>query len=137
MLKIKGALIARMATGKLRVTNGDPYSEQQPEVRGVLRGKPKQPNATTTVYKGRRIGLRIMHGKYRLRFDGKGIHLSAVGRGWVIFDGNDRRARNGVYSLNGDPYVPIPAERTLKLKIKDSSVPAPRRSRAGRVAPSP
>jgi hypothetical protein len=118
VLLVKGAVIGRMASGKLTLTDNDPYDEQEPDVRGRIRPRPKPINENTKVYRGKKLRFRVLEGTYRLRIEGRGIHLSAVGRGWVILDGDDRYLNTGVYSLNGDPYEPIPWERTEKLKIQ-------------------
>jgi hypothetical protein len=123
VLQIKGAVLGRLAVGRLTVTDNDPYDEQQPEIYGAIHPKPRPLSDSTTVYKGRHLRFRVLEGTYRLRLEGKGIHLSAVGRGWVVLDGDDRFERNGVYSLNGDQYEPIPWDRTPKLKIQESSEP--------------
>ena len=72
----------------------------------------------TRVYRGRKIKFRMLDGSYRLRFEGTGIHFSAVGRGWVTFDGDDRFENDGVYSLNGAPFEPIPVDLTEKIKLQ-------------------
>src|SRR6266542_2582866 len=87
VLQIKGAVIGWMSSAKLTLADNDPYDENEPVVRGRIRSKPQ--TDATTVYKGRNIRYRMLDGSYRLRFEGTGIHLSAVGRGWVTFDGDD------------------------------------------------
>jgi hypothetical protein len=119
VLQIKGAVIGLMARGKLTLTDNDPYDENEPVVRGRFRsGGPTRLSDATTVYKGQKIRYRMVEGSYRLRFEGSGIHLSAVGRGWVTFDGDDRFDSTGVYSLNGAPFEPIPFDPSDKIKLQ-------------------
>jgi hypothetical protein len=118
VMQVKGAVIGWMASGKLTLTDNDPYDENAPVVRGRIRQKPQQVTDGTTVYKGHNIRYRMLEGSYRLRFEGSGIHLSAVGRGWVSFDGDDRFASNGMYSLNGAPFEAIPIDPTDRLKLQ-------------------
>jgi len=118
VLQVTGAIIGRMKSGKLTLTDTDPYDENTPVVHGRLRTKPQQLSDATTVYKGQNIRYRMVDGSYRLRFEGTGIHLSAVGRGWVTFDGDDRFASDGVYSLNGAPFEPIPFDPTDRIKLQ-------------------
>jgi hypothetical protein len=118
LLQIKGAVIGFMAKGKLTLTDNDPYDENTPVVRGRIRQRPKQLSDATTVYKGKDLRFRMLEGSYRLRFEGAGIHLSAVGRGWVMLDGDDRFDTNGMYALNGTPFEPIPFEPTERLKLQ-------------------
>jgi hypothetical protein len=115
VLQVKGAVIGRMGNGKLTLTDNDPYDEQTPVVRHV-RAK-LQLNDATTVYKGQKIRYRMVEGSYRLKLEGTGIELSAVGRGWVTFDGDDRFESDGMYSLNGTDFEPIPADQTERIKL--------------------
>ena len=116
VLQVKGAVIGRVASGKVTLTDGDPYDEEEPDVKGRIK-PPKPLNDATTVYRGHQIRFRVMEGSYRLKIEGRGINLSGVGRGWVILDGDERFADVGVFSLNGEPYEPIPYERTERLKL--------------------
>jgi hypothetical protein len=136
ILQVKGAVIGRMASGKLTVTDTNPYDEQVPDIRGRIHPKPRPLNAATTVYQGQQIRFRVMEGAYKLKIEGVGVNLSAVGRGWVVLDGDDRFDNVGIYSLNGDPYEPIPFERTQRLKLAIPVTPPGPRSR-GRVIVSP
>jgi hypothetical protein len=126
VLQIKGAVIGWMANGKLTLTDNDPYDENTPLVRGRIRPRPQQVNDATTVYKGHDIRFRMAQGSYRLRFEGAGIHLSGVGRGWITFDGDDRFENNGTYSLNGATPEPIPVDPTERIKLQVPQKP-PRR----------
>jgi len=116
LLQVRGAVIGWMGNGKLTLTDNDPYDENTPVVRGVT--KSKQVNDSVTVYRGKKIRYRMLDGSYRLRFEGTGIHLSAVGHGWVTFDGDDAYVSDGTYSLNGAPFEPIPFEKTDKIKLQ-------------------
>jgi len=125
VVQVKGAVIGWMTQGKLTLTDNDPYDEYAPVVRGRFR--PRQPLAlsdATTIYKGQNIRYRMEEGSYRLKLEGSGIRLSAVGRGWVTFDGDDRFENNGGYSLNGEPFEPIPQDLTERLKV---GLPKPQR----------
>jgi len=128
ILQVKGAVIGRLASGKLTLTDNDPYDEQVPAVRGRLRPRPRSASYGTTVYSGRHIRFRVLNGSYRLKIDGVGINLSAVGRGWVTLDGDERYLNTGAYALNGEVYQPIPYERTDRLKIGGPSIPPSQQS---------
>jgi hypothetical protein len=121
VLQVKGAVIGRLANGKLTLTDADPYDEQEPDVRGRLHPRPRAVTDATTVYEGRQIRFRVLNGSYRLKIDGTGINLSGVGRGWVVLDGDERFLNTGAYALNGAPYLSIPYERTERLKIGGSA----------------
>jgi hypothetical protein len=126
VVQVKGAVVGTMANGKLTLTDNDPYDENVPVVRGFLRPRPQQLNDATTVYRGQDIKYRMLQGSYRLKFEGVGIHLSAVGRGWVTFDGDDRFDNAGFYSLNGAPWELIPFEPTERLKLGGPPIKPPR-----------
>ena len=126
VLQVRGAVIGRMNVGKLTLTDNDPYDEEEPDVSGRLRGH-RQLSDATTVYQGRQIRFRVMDGSYRLKIDGTGINLSAVGRGWVVLQGDVRYDNPGTYSLNGEPYEEIPYERTQRLKLTGESPSTPTR----------
>ncbi len=127
VLQVKGAVIGRMSNGKLTLTDNDPYDEQTPVVRHV-RAKLQLSDATT-VYKGQNIRYRMEEGSYRLKFEGSGVHLSAVGRGWVTFDGDDRFENDGMYSLNGADPEPIPQDPTERIKLNVAPVKPARQPR--------
>jgi hypothetical protein len=55
--------------------------------------------------------------------------VSAVGRGWVTFDGDDRHDSDGVYSLNGAPFQPIPLDPTDKIKLQAGTLKPQREPR--------
>jgi hypothetical protein len=128
VLQVKGAVIGWMANGKLTLTDNDPYDENAPLVRGRLKSKVELSDAIT-VYKGQNIRYRMVEGSYRLKFEGSGIHLSAVGRGWVTFDGDDRFENDGMYSLNGADPEPIPQEPTERIKLNVPPVKPARQPR--------
>jgi hypothetical protein len=129
IVQVKGAVIGRMGSGKLTLTDADPYDEQMPDVRGRIQ-KRRVLSDATTVYQGQQIRFRVLEGAYKLKLDGVGVNLSAVGRGWAVLDGADRFVNAGAYSLNGDPYQPIPFERTQRLKLGIPSGATGPRSRA-------
>jgi hypothetical protein len=125
ILQVRGAVIGRLGKGTLTLTDDDPYDEQVPTVHGQIKRRPKLLNDATTLYRGRKIRFRVESGTYRVHLQGTGIFLSAVGRGWVVLDGDDAYRKTGIYSLNGDPFQPIPYERTDRLKLLEpqGSVP--------------
>lgn len=127
VLQVRGAVIGRMNAGKLTLTDNAPYDEQEPDVTGRLRSRPRQLTDATTVYQGRQIRFRVMDGLYRLKINGTGINLSAVGHGWAILQGDVRYDNPGMYSLNGEPYEQIPYERTQRLKLTGETPSTPPR----------
>ncbi|MDQ3778917.1 MAG: hypothetical protein M3310_08675 [Actinomycetota bacterium] len=113
-LRLRGAVIGRLAQGQLTIT--DPVEDTATV---VVRGAERQRdvNERTTVYTGTDIRFRIVdEERFNLRLNAKGINFSAVGRGDVWLDGrgdpDDGIYFDGAYSLNGSPFRSIPDERT-------------------------
>lgn len=113
-LRIRGAVIGRIARGQLSIT--DPVTATATVVvRGAERER--DVNERTTVYSGADIRFRIVdEERFVVRLHGKGINFSAVGRGDVWLDGAgdpvDGIYFDGAFSVNGAPYRSIPDERT-------------------------
>ncbi len=115
-LTVRGAVIARIRKGKLRlrVVKSDDEAAAV-TVRG-RRLRHRHLPGGANLYTGRRIRVRIVDSRFRMRIEGVGVHLSAVGRGQVTLDGNDQAEDAGEYSLNGSEWEPIPREKTV-LKL--------------------
>ena len=116
-LAVRGTLIARVKKGTVTVVDTDPLDDEIPLVRGGREvNRPFPANGTT--YVGRQIRIRAVDGFYRIKIKGVGIHLSAVGRGSVTIDGDDRFRDTGVFSLNGGGYRQIPYRKiTFQLTL--------------------
>jgi hypothetical protein len=119
-LTVRGAVIARIRKGKLKLKVVESDDEDAVRVRG-RRLKHRHLASGADLYTGRRIRIRIVDSRFRMRIEGVGVHLSAVGRGQVTLDGYDDAVDTGDYSLNGSEWEPIPYEKTV-LKLA-----APRR----------
>ena len=70
---------------------------------------PKERDVDTTTWRGNRVRFRIIGGTFTIRVQGRGINLSFVGTGNVKLNGMDDLVADGVYSVNGEAYMPIPA----------------------------
>jgi hypothetical protein len=117
-LNFSGSAVGRIAGGKVVAT--DPVLDDGAGL--VFWGcdsKRTDLTATTTVCSGENIRFRAIGGKYKLLVRGSGIFLSVVGRGVVTLDGsgdNPDVERDGVYSLNDQPYRSLPDEgKTIDL----------------------
>jgi hypothetical protein len=113
-LSSRGSLIGRVERGKVTVTDPNPYDARKPTVLGaeaiVYR------NAKTTVYSGKGVRIRIGGGLTHVRIEGRGIYLSAVGRGTGMIEGSGSIQAgvfyDGVWSLNDDDYRSLPDDLT-------------------------
>jgi hypothetical protein len=114
-LSSRGTMIGRLASGKLVVTDPNPNDARRPIVLGAERRTVSR-NQRTTVYTGKDIRVRVTGGLAHVRFEGRGIHLSAVGRGRGLLDGAGDIPTNvfydGVWSLNDEDYHSLPDDLT-------------------------
>jgi hypothetical protein len=112
-LSSRGTMIGRIAAGKLTVTDPNPNDARRPIVLGAERRTISR-NQKTTIYTGKDIRVRITGGLAHVRFEGRGIHLSAVGRGSGLVDGVGDPTTgiffDGVWSLNDEDYHSLPDE---------------------------
>src|SRR5579884_887478 len=76
----KGVVWGQMDHGILRVTDLDPTVGLVPYVSGAEHVRATD-DPNTTIYSGTNIHFRLTGGKYRLRFHGTSIDLTAVGVG--------------------------------------------------------
>jgi hypothetical protein len=113
-LSSRGSMIGRFARGKVTITDANPYDARRPVVFG--QEKTVYRSATTTVYHGKDVRFRIAGGLAHVRIEGRGIHLSAVGRGRGMIDGAGSVPLgvfyDGVWSLNDEAYSSLPDDLT-------------------------
>jgi hypothetical protein len=113
-LSARGSLIGRFERGKVTITDPNPYDARRPTVLGaeviVYR------SAKTTVYSGRDVRIRIGGGLTHVKIEGRGIYVSAVGRGTGMINGSGSIQAgvfyDGVWSLNDDDYRSLPDDPT-------------------------
>jgi hypothetical protein len=108
-LAARGSFIGRIDSGRIVAIDTTPNDANYPIVVG---GKLRRETFRVTERNGRNIRFRLVGGFYRLRIEGAGVDLSAVGRGSATLDGDERSSDTGVYSLNGGEFQPLPAEPT-------------------------
>jgi hypothetical protein len=106
-IKFRGSVIGRL-NGRIQVRDFRPYDFNDPELLGC-KPKVRHPAFGVSVCKGKRIGLRILDGRFNVTVQGTGIFLSVVGRGTATVDGNGELGVNdGVMSVNDAPYESLP-----------------------------
>jgi hypothetical protein len=115
-LSSRGTLIGRIERGKIWVTDPKPFDARRPIVLGAETVK-KSRNSKTTQYSGRNMRLRSTRGYFHVRFQGRGIQLSAVGRGQGLIHGVPSDplqppVSDGFWSLNDEEYQSLPDEVT-------------------------
>jgi hypothetical protein len=113
-LSSRGSLIGRFERGKVTITDPNPYDARRPTVLGAEQVVYR--NAKTTVYSGKDVRIRIGGGLTHVRIEGRGIYVSAVGRGSGLIDGAGSTQAgvfyDGVWSMNDDEYRSLPDDPT-------------------------
>jgi hypothetical protein len=113
-LSSRGSLIGRFERGKVTITDPNPYDARRPTVLGAEQVVYR--NAKTTVYSGKDVRIRIGGGLTHVRIEGRGIYVSAVGRGSGLIDGAGSTQAgvfyDGVWSMNDDDYRSLPDDPT-------------------------
>lgn len=100
-LNLRGAVLGTIARGTVTIRARPGREEVEIFVLGHEWARELADGAT--MYGGRGIRFRVFRGSWRVRAQGSGINVSAVGRGVVGLRGQGR------YSLAGGPYERWPA----------------------------
>jgi hypothetical protein len=139
-LEVRGAVLGRLTTGSITVTDRSPNDPYVATVTGRRVAVQRRLGPAKTFVRGQGLRFRMLGGSYRIVIRGSGVALSVVGRGSVVLDGEARVAGDdvGVYSLDGvdcsteaQSCVAIPEDPT-RLRLEppvEAEVP---RSGAGR-----
>jgi hypothetical protein len=122
----RGTIIGRIDQGQVLVIDRNPFDASVPVVRG---GRLRQLTNRRIMRQGKSIRFRLANGFYRLRVQGRGIEISAVGRGSVTLNGDERYADTGTYSLNGAEFLPVPYDADSMQLVAG---PPPPTGQAGR-----
>jgi hypothetical protein len=112
-----------MDRGVLRITDLDPTVGQAPFVSGAERARATD-DPNTTVYSGTDLHFRLTGGKYRFRFHGSGIDLTAVGVGIGALTGDPLFGKTGSYAVDGGGWTPVPLfERDVPFGTQPTAGP--------------
>ena len=101
----RGAVIGSFAQGRVTISDPVEGDGSGPIVTGDEWSRDR--DATTTTWGGTRVRFRIIGGAFKIFIKGRGINLSLVGKGTVTLNGAGTED-DGTYSVNGEPYSPIP-----------------------------
>jgi hypothetical protein len=102
-----GVLLAQIGKGVVRVTDMTPNDGQQPAISGADRTLPTD-DPNVTLYLGSNIHVRVTGGKYKIRFKGSGINLTAIGVGIADITANPLAFDTGDFSLDGGKWTAVP-----------------------------
>jgi hypothetical protein len=102
MIDLKGSIVGRISIGTLRVTDHTPLDRYAAVVSGRKLTETRL-GPRTVLYRGQGLRFRMVGGGYRMMARGSGITVSAVGRGTVVLQAEQRFVGDdtGVYSLDG------------------------------------
>jgi hypothetical protein len=109
-ISARGGVIGSFARGSVTIDDPVDGDGTGPIVTGDD-FPPIERSETKTTWRGTKVRFRIIGGRFTIRVQGRGINLSLVGRGNVILNGagtEDGIDDDGIYSVNGGEYLPIP-----------------------------
>ena len=113
-LDLRGAVIGRIAQGTFVIVDPEDGDCDKPLVWDAdtvsTRLEPGDlgQKKIACFYRGSNIRFRLVGGQNEVRLNGRGIAISAVGRGSVYLRGSARIADDGQFSLNGDSWASLP-----------------------------
>lgn len=115
-----GVLWGQLDSGSLRVTDSANTTIQSSMlVSGAEQTRPVGENVT--VYWGTNITFRVTGGKYRTRFKGSGLDLTAIGSGTADLTGDPTALTDGSFALDSGKWQPLP----LLERVVTYGVPTP------------
>jgi hypothetical protein len=132
-LAVRGSIIGRLGNGSITIEELSSDADSEPVVRGYKTFRWGR-NANTRTYTGKNVRFRLIGGRYRVTFNGKGLFLSLVGKGRVMLDGvgsvEEGIFYDGFYSLNDSEEESLPDDvEWLNLTPPPSPPPPPPSSR--------
>ncbi len=105
-LTARGIVFGRMDSGKITIVDYNPDDLAEPEFFDTCKLL-RSPTDTTTVCQGTGLRFRFAAGKFDLRVSGRGINITAVGKGQGSIAGLGT-LDDGTYSLNGAQFRDLP-----------------------------
>lgn len=110
-LAVRGGIIGRFDQGTIEIVDPVAGDGRGPIVRGYQQFRELGPRRTQYSGEGD-VRFRLIGGAYRVRISAIGLDVSVVGKGTTVLDGTGFADQPGRYSLNGDPFKPLPSEAT-------------------------
>ena len=112
ILSGRGVLLGQMDKGVLRVQDLTPNDGQTAAISGAERTRATD-DPSVTLYSGTNIHFRVSGGKYKLRFKGSGVDLTAIGVGVADITANPVAFAPGSFSIDGGKWLAVPGIRQL------------------------
>lgn len=102
----RGVLLGHCDRCTVTITDPDPADGPAPVVQ-PLSALRSSLSDTKTSYQGNDLRFKLIGGFFRIRIVGTGIDASVVATGAAVLDNGS----SGTFSLNGNPYLPMPSFR--------------------------
>jgi hypothetical protein len=106
-LAARGIVFGRIESGLVRIVDYRPDDANTFEDFGTC-DITRFPDDQTTVCRGTGLRFRYAAGKFDVRIAGRGVNITAVGKGTGSIDGSDTALDPGTYSVNGGAFEPLP-----------------------------
>jgi hypothetical protein len=103
----RGVLLGHCDRCTVTITDPDPSDGPAPVVQPLAALRTTLSDTKTT-YQGNDLRFKLIGGFFRIRVVGTGIDVSVVATGAAVLDNGS----SGTFSLNGDPYLPMPSFKT-------------------------
>jgi hypothetical protein len=117
------SVLGRVESGRVYFTNLDPTDLSEPDVFDTC-DRVKFLNDATTLCLGTKLRFRLLGVRYRVVAVGRGIDLSAVGKGQATIEGADATFDDGAYSVNGGLYKDI-SDDPVTVSFGTATTPPP------------
>jgi hypothetical protein len=119
----RGVLWGQMDKGLMRVTTVDTSGSGQLLVSGADHTR-ETDDPNVTIYSGTNLHFKVTGGKYRIRFKGVGIDLTAIGVGLADMAGTPLLVDSGDYALDSGKWAPVPLlEKLVSFGVQPATAP--------------
>jgi hypothetical protein len=100
------SILGRVDSGRIFFTNLEPTDLSEPDLYDTC-DRIKPMTDLTTLCIGTKLRFRLVALRYKVSVIGRGVDLSAVGRGQATIEGADATFDDGDFSANGAVFKPI------------------------------
>jgi hypothetical protein len=106
LLSGRVSVLGRVESGRIFFTNLEPTDLTEPDLFDTC-DRVKPMTDLTTLCIGTKLRFRLLSVRYKVSVIGRGINLSAVGKGQATIEGADASFDDGDFAANGGPFRPI------------------------------
>ena len=123
MLTGRVSILGRVDSGRVFFTNLEPTDLSEPDLFDTC-DRIKPMDNLTTLCIGTKLRFRLLGVRYKVSVIGRGINLSAVGKGAATIEGADASFDDGDFSANGNAFKPI-TDDPVTVAFGTPTTPAP------------